>query len=407
MAVNHPPDVLYWLWLQRCVGAASPLVQTVIEGTFSIKELYGATPEQLWQSGRFSLKTIGLLSNCDLSREERILRRCEELDISVTYPGDKAYPELLLNICNPPAVLFYQGDLRAMCRRPCIALVGTRSATEYGMEATTELARRLTEAGMTIVSGCARGIDTAAHTGALEAENGATIGVLGCGIDCRYNVANEQLRRRIAARGALVSEYPPGTDASPHHFPTRNRIISGLSLGTVVMEADSRSGSLITADLANEQGREVFVLPAGLGAPNSSGVNTLHDRGAYAVRCPLDVLGRYWPMYPSRLSLAGAERELMFGREPQKLPERKKKAGAAKGEPKVSPEAPPSIEPPAGVSDGAKKIFEYLRPTPLLLDDLAAQAGMSPPEALNLLTELELFGCVKAHPGSRYALVTE
>ncbi len=401
--INHPPDAIYWLWLQRKLGVASRVMQTVIECELGVRGIYESAPDELWRTGIFSVRTVNALNDRSLEREQKILDRCRELDISIATPDDASYPRLLLSLADPPAVLFYQGKLTEMCARPCIALVGTRKATDYGMEAAQELSRRLSRAGMTVVSGCARGIDTAAHTGALESMNGGTIAVLGCGIDYRYNMANEPLRRAIAQKGALVSEYPPGTDSSPHHFPIRNRLISGLSLGTVVIEADSRSGSLITARLAAEQGRDVFVMPAGLGAPNSSGVNKLGDDGAYAVRSPMDVLKHYVSMYPMHLSLDGAERELMFGREPQHL-RRPEPPDPMPTDHLDSSGMPPQNELPECASEGARLIHQYLRPQPVLLDDIAMQAAMSPGEAMNLLTELELYGCVAAHPGSRYSL---
>ena len=405
MAVSIPSDAVYWLWLQRRLGVGSHVILTVAETEGSARYVYESTPDQLWASGRFSVKTINALNERNLDAEERIIRRCEELGISITTPDDAGYPRRLLSIPDPPAVLFYKGRLAQMCARPCISVVGTRNATDYGMQATHELAQRLSRAGMTVVSGCARGIDTAAHNGALEALNGGTIAVLGCGINYRYNMANAELREIIAEKGALVSEYAPDIDSSPYHFPIRNRIISGLSLGTIVMEADSKSGSLITATRASEQGRDVYVVATGIGAPNSSGISRLtREMEAREVRSPMDVLRNYVSMYPMHLTLDGAERELMFGNEPQHLP--------AKSKPDTMPSEhldeqykPADYRLPESLSDGAKAIYSYLRAEPQLMDNLAEQAGISTAEAMNLLTELELYGLVRARPGSRYSLM--
>jgi len=404
MSINHPPGAVYWLWLQRRLGVASRLVLTIAELEGSARRVYESTPDQLWSTGLFSVKTINALNDRDLRMEERILERCRELDISVTTPDDADYPRGLLSIEDPPAVLFYKGRIADACCRPCISIVGTRKATDYGMEATRELARRLSRAGMTVVSGCARGIDTAAHTGALEAHGGTTVAVLGCGINYRYNMANEELRRVIAERGALISEYAPDIDSSPFHFPQRNRIISGLSLGTVVTEADSKSGSLITAAKASEQGRHLFVMATAVGAPNSSGISRLtREMEAKEVRSPMDILKHYAPMYPMSLTLDGADRELMFGNEPQHLP--------IPEEPDPMPSdhlderyQPPEENLPESLSEEARRIHSLLRVQPAHLDDLAEQAGITVSEAMNLLFELELCGCVKAHPGSRYSL---
>ena len=405
MAVSIPRDAVYWLWLQRRLRAGSHVILTVAETEGGARYVYESTPDRLWASGRFSVKTINALRERNLDAEKRIIRRCEELGISITTPDDDNYPRRLLSIPDPPAVLFYKGRLAQMCSRPCISVVGTRKATDYGMQATRELAQRLSRAGMTVVSGCAQGIDTAAHSGALEANNGGTVAVLGCGINYRYNMANEELRRIIAEKGALVSEYAPDIDSSPYHFPARNRIISGLSLGTIVMEAGAKSGSLITAERASEQGRDVYVVATGLGAPNSSGISRLtREMEAREVRSPMDVLKNYVSMYPMHLSLDGADRELMFGNEPQRLPVRT--------EPDPMPSAhldeqyqPPADPLPEALSDGARAIYSCLRAQPQLLDNLAGQAGVNTAEAFNLITELELYGLVGAHPGGRYSLI--
>lgn len=404
MKTDGLSNALIWLWLQRRLKVGSHVIRIVTEIEGGARFVYESSPDALWSTGRFSLKTINSLNDRNLDAERRILERCEELGISVTTPDDADYPRRLLSIEDPPAVLFYKGDLAKMCARPTIAIVGTRNATDYGMRTAYELAQRLSRAGMTVVSGCARGIDTAAHNGALAANNGGTIAVLGCGIAYRYNMDNAELREAIAEKGALISEYAPDADASAYHFPVRNRIISGLSLGTVVIEADAKSGSLITARKAHEQGRDVFVTPAGLGMRNSSGVIGLCKEGlAKQIDCPLDILGDYASMYPMHLTLEGAERKLMFGEEPRRLPEVKPP------DPMPSDHlnkdfSPPADTPPEGISEEAGKLYAYLSAQPRLLDDLAEQAGVAQSEALVLITELELLGCVTAHPGGRYSL---
>ena len=422
MSVIHPPDALFWLWLQLRLGAGSRLMMTIAEQEGGARWVYESSPDRLWDTGLFSVKTINALNDRDLASAERILQRCTELGISAATPSSENYPRQLLSLPDLPAVLFYKGDLMSMCSRPCVALVGTRGATDYGMNAAAELAERLSRAGMTVVSGCARGIDTAAHTGALRALGGATVAVLGCGIDYRYNMANEKLRGEIADRGALVSEYPPGTDSSPHRFPLRNRIISGLSLGTIVIEADIDSGSLITARMAAEQGRDVFAMPTAPGMPKSSGVYALlREDGAQPVYSPLDVLKGYAHMYPMHISLSGAERPLMLGREPERMPEAaesesvteaqsassRRKKQADDYSPNVVDDissAAPSGAVTDGLSDGAMAVFRVLRAGPLLLDELADQAGFTTSETMDLLMELELSGLAKACPGSRYSL---
>lgn len=399
-------NVIYWLWLQRKLGIPSRSVSAVNELDGGARRVYESTPDELWKMGVFSVKTVNALSDRSLDADERTLKQCEKLGISITYPGDINYPPQLLNIPDPPAVLFYKGDLAQTANRPCIAMVGTRKATGYGTEAAETLARRLSRGGMTVVSGAAKGIDTAAHEGALDNPGGRTIAVLGCGIDHPYNAANKLLRERIVSRGAVVSEYPPGSEPNPHHFPIRNRLISGLSLGTVVVEADSDSGSLITARMACEQGRDVFAMPTGVGMPNSSGIRLLFNEGmAKAVYSPLDVLEEYYAQYPGHLSLDGAEAEIMFGNEPQRAPDtarKSKRITAQQTEDTSGEDSAGSL--PECISEEARRLYHYLRGVPQLADVIAAQAGISPDEASSLLFELEMNGAAKPHPGGKYSL---
>jgi DNA processing protein len=196
-------------------------------------------------------------------------------------------------IHDPPPGLFLRGagDL-ALLSRPAVAIVGARACSGYGASIGRSLGRELARAGLVVVSGLARGIDAEAHRGALEAE-GSTIAVLGCGIDRDYPAAHAELARRIAAKGLLVSEYAPGVEPAPWRFPARNRIVAGLSAATVVVEARERSGALITADLALEEGREVFAVPGEIGSALSAGTNALLKLGAALLTSSADVLDAY------------------------------------------------------------------------------------------------------------------
>ncbi len=202
--------------------------------------------------------------------------------------GDQSYPTLVAEIHDPPLVLYARGNLETL-QAPAVAIVGTRRPTYYGLQMAQGLAHDLASRGIAIVSGLARGIDAAAHRGALEA-NGSTIAVLGCGIDVVYPREHRQLTRQILERGLLLSEFPPGTSPSPQNFPVRNRIISGLGLGTLIVEASEYSGSLITARLTMEQNRDVFAIPGNLTAPQSFGPNFLIKQGAKLVQSWRDIV---------------------------------------------------------------------------------------------------------------------
>jgi DNA processing protein len=206
---------------------------------------------------------------------------------------DSAFPSLLAAIHDPPAQLFLRGSAEvAVLSEPAIAVVGARACSSYGRSVARSLARDLAGAGLVVVSGMARGVDGEAHRGALDA-GGGTVAVLGCGIDRDYPAAHAELARRIAERGLIVSEYEPGVEPAPWRFPARNRIIAGLCAGTIVVEARERSGALITADFALEEGRDVLAVPGEITSSLSAGSNALLRLGAVPVTCADDVLELY------------------------------------------------------------------------------------------------------------------
>jgi DNA processing protein len=215
-------------------------------------------------------------------------RRAVEWSSSAVTLADDDYPPLLREIIDPPLALFFRGDV-SLAKKPCVAVVGSRRAAPYALSAASHLARQLASSGVAVVSGLARGIDGASHQAALDA-GGATIAVLGTGIDIVYPRAHRKLFRAIAENGLVVTEFPPGTPPLAPHFPIRNRVISGLSLGTVIVEATGRSGSLITARTAAEQGREVFAVPGSIFASGSEGTHRLIQYGAKLVHDVNDIL---------------------------------------------------------------------------------------------------------------------
>ncbi|MBQ4313496.1 MAG: DNA-processing protein DprA, partial [Clostridia bacterium] len=278
-------NAVYWIWLQRQLGFGSRAVDWVLEQPGTARYVYDMTEAELLACGAFLERRIPMLANKDLKDAADIYEQCRRLGYTLLTPDDEGYPARLRNIAGPPAVLYIQGELPDIDNEVCIGIVGTRNASEHGMEVGRELALRLTLAGAVIISGGAKGIDTAAHVGSVVA-GGKTVSVLGCGIDYRYNMENRPLREQIAKKGALISEYPPGSAPLAKHFPIRNRIIAGLSLGVVVVEGSIRSGSVITADLATEQGRDVFAIPGKVGTINGQCSNRLIQQGAKAITSP-------------------------------------------------------------------------------------------------------------------------
>jgi len=281
----------YWASLRMLPNISNSRLKALIG--------YFGSAARVWSANRQELISAGLMTaeegNNIVSRREKIdvFRLREEWEkkrIGVLTLADPEYPSLLAKTYNPPAVLYYRGKFPVDSL--LIAVVGARRASSYGRNAALGLAGALTQAGAGIVSGAARGIDTAAHEGALE-NKGYTVAVLGCGIDIVYPPENAKLLERIAEQGAVVSEYAPGTPPLAKFFPARNRIISGLAKGVLVVEAAEKSGSLITADFALEEGRDVFAVPGSIFSSNSKGTNRLLKTGAKLVDTVEDILEEY------------------------------------------------------------------------------------------------------------------
>jgi DNA processing protein len=250
---------------------------------------------QAWAASRGELATVlearplsALMSARAAIDPESELEQLRTRRIEVVHPGHHRYPNLLAEISGRPSILFVRGQL-APADENAVAIVGTRRTTPYGRQAAEQVASEIAQAGVTVVSGLARGIDTTAHRAALAA-GGRTIAVLGSGVDVIYPAENRNLADQIIESGAIISEFVPGTKPEAQNFPARNRIVSGMALGTVIIEAPTRSGALITASFAADQGREVFVLPGNIFSPASEGTNALLRDGARIVRNGSDVL---------------------------------------------------------------------------------------------------------------------
>lgn len=303
--------------------------------------------------------------------------------ISLITALDADYPPLLRQIYDPPFLMFARGR-RELIQEPCVAVVGTRRPTTYGMVVAERFAKELASAGLTITSGLARGVDTGAHRGALSVP-GNTIAVLGCGIDVAYPTENKKLMEQIARDGLVLSEYPMRTPGYPQNFPVRNRIVSGMSYGVLIVEGAQYSGSAITARLALDQGREVFAIPGNITSKQSWGPNLLIRQGAHLVQEPSDVLCDL-PLV-ARQALKARSRQLLL--EP------------------MADATETMDHPMAKLRSGVLKL---LKPDqPVSLDDLLAtvnQTGLaSHSELIAILFELELEGLVRQMPGKNYVLV--
>lgn len=284
-------DTAYWVSLHKILYFHAK--------KYLIWKEYFKSPQEIWQAPANVLRKTGFternISELIALRHKiepgKELDKLIKLNIKAIFYDDQAYPENLRHIYDPPALLYVRGTLKPEDRK-AIAIVGARNATPYGTIVAEKIAGDLARQGICVVSGMARGIDTAAHKGALK-KKGRTIAVLGCGVDVVYPAENKKIMADIASQGAVISEFPLGTEPLAHNFPIRNRIISGLSNGTVVVEAAERSGSLITADQALEQGREVFAIPGNITGNLSKGPHKLIKQGAKMVESVIDILEEF------------------------------------------------------------------------------------------------------------------
>lgn len=356
----------YWVGFNRIVGVGPARLRTLLDAFGDIERAWHASAGALESAG-LGPKTIQAIvegrEKIDLDRE---LARVRESGFSLLTWDDAEYPDRLREVSSPPAVLYVWGELTARDRWAA-AVVGTRRPTSYGLAVGRDLSAGLASAGICVVSGLARGVDAAAHKAALEA-NGRTIAVLGSGLDVIYPAEHRLMAHSIAENGAVISEYPLGTRPEPGNFPPRNRIISGLSLAVIIVEAGEGSGALITAHFAAEQGREVFSVPGSILSRASRGTNRLIQNGANLLTSVEDVLEALNLDLVARQELASHE-----------LPE--------------------------DVSE--REILEALTGDPLHVDDLKTRCGLPISEVTAALAMLELKGRVRQVGGMRYVRVRE
>jgi DNA processing protein len=301
MKRRNKSENLYWVWLGETLGAGNRYVNRLMDFFGSAFDVYNATEEDLIRSGCVNEQVAAKLAEKSLKRAYSIIDYCALNNIGILSYVDENYPERLKMLQDPPAVLYYKGTLPNFVSKLCIAVVGTRKISDYGKRAAYKIAYELASAGAVVVSGMALGVDSVAACGALVAD-GKTVAVLGCGIDVIYPTQHAKLQRTIEERGLVITEYSPGTKPFGANFPIRNRIISGLSQGTLVVEADEKSGAMITAKCALMQGRGVFALPGNIDESNSIGTNSLIRDGAAVATCAEDILINYELLYGKSLN---------------------------------------------------------------------------------------------------------
>lgn len=361
-------EEFYWIALKSVPGIGNITFRRLLERFDTPEAALSARPAELASVKGITaavLEGIGA-GTWRRAAEEEQLRLAASRARLITFTSAE-YPKSLFEIPDPPPFLYVRGELKS--QETCVAIVGSRRATSYGLTATVRLAEALASHNVAVVSGMARGVDTAAHKGALAA-GGRTIGVLGCGVDKVYPPENSKLFKDVGEKGCLVSEFPLGTLPLAENFPRRNRIISGLSRGVLVVEAAENSGSLITAHYALEHGRDVFAVPGNITFPSCRGSNRLIKQGAKLVDCVEDILEEL-PGYP---------------------------AVTAAGEQGTTPERSFALTPREAA------IYEILVRSPLHIDDIIAQTELTAGEVSSMLLHLELKGAVTPLPGTHYAV---
>jgi DNA processing protein len=364
-------ELLPWFSLKSVPGIGNLLFKRLIDRFHSPKRVFSAHEKDLSQIDGLSQQLVSSIKNYKVSGQiYEELNRVSKKNYKIVRLTDIEYPPLLLHIPDPPPFLYVSGNLDNLLKS--ISVVGSRNATAYGISITKKLCSDLAALNMTVVSGMARGIDTAAHEGAL-AGKGRTIAVLGSGLENIYPAENRKLFHRISENGAVISEFPLMSEPDARNFPIRNRIISGMSLGTVVVEATKKSGSLITARLAAEQNREVFAIPGSIQSFKSVGTHTLIKEGAKLVEHAQDIV-----------------EELPYQLQADNLENNKKQNWHDKKAPYLTTDE--SI------------VVEAIEPYPIHIDDLAKKISMESGKLSGILLQLELKGIIQQSPGKLFSL---
>lgn len=423
--------VKYWVWLSNLSGVRPKTKYRLLEHFSAPRSIFFANESEYDAIEGITGGEKQALSDKNLLRANEILGKCDELGVQIITIGDTVYPERLRNIFDPPIVLYARGKLPWLDEEVPIGVVGTRKASTYGISMGQRFGYEITKGGGLVVTGLATGVDSAGARGALLA-GGRCIGVLGTGIDVVYPRGNGMLFDDVRYHGALISEFPPGYPTQSGNFPQRNRIISGLSVGVLIIEAPKKSGALITAARAAEQGRDVFAVPGNVDQPNCAGTNELIRDGAKAVVCGNDILCEYTGVYPEKIRIISEKEARMPSRLfKEKTAEKSTSSGKnASGETKLKEEDRPlrretgegfaKLREPnplrmakrretlsqqlAGLSVEQLSIITAIGDESRHVDDIIEQTGLAAPKVLSELTMLQIKGFVTQEKGKRFSL---
>lgn len=398
----------HWIWFARCERVSNHTKQTLLQRFRDPEDIFHADEAAFADIPEMTEAAVAALMEKDLTEAAEILQACSRKGIHVLTYLDECYPPRLRNIYDPPMVLYFKGILPDWETRPVIGIVGTRKASIYGMNTAKQFGRQISACGAIVVSGCATGIDGMAMEGALETGN-PVVGILGGGVDVIYPAKNRSLFSALETGGCLISEYPPGDRPVGWHFPLRNRIITGLSNGLLVVEAPERSGALISARHAMEQGRDVFVVPGNVGVETCAGSNQLLEEQALPALSGWHVLREYEAMYPDTVCKrdipARRENYGMMVAQEQQIPfdERTGKEPADKKSIDKEEKCTYSVvnNPSAALNADEQHILAHIGTEPGTVDDVIAKADMAPGTVKSILTKLIIKGLVRNLPGGR------
>ena len=416
--------IVHWIWLATRNGVSDRMKVELLHHFQDPENLYFADPDSYRQVEGLSPEGIEALKDKNLRPAEKILEDCLQEKLQILTYQDALYPNRLKNISDPPLVFYYKGRLPDFDGLPLIGVVGTRGASPYGLTTAKRMGYQIARCGGTVVSGMAFGIDGMAMRGALTG-GGTVVGVLGCGPEQIYPVSNRSLFVDTESYGCILSEFPPGTPPLARNFPKRNRIISGLSCGVLVVEAPEKSGALITARQAADQGRDVFVVPGNIDVPTFVGSNRLLRDGAIAISHGWDIMSEYEALFPDKIHKDLGQNQLSAS--PEELAQHAETA-AEVGKVAQKPKKPAKTKPVK--QEQNKKVIDKAASSPYsdvndilpklsadeqtivsaigkeerLVDDVIAETGLPVGKVLAMLTLLEVKGVVKRLPGKRVRL---
>lgn len=400
----------HWVWLTTRRGIGTRGCAALLRLFDTAERIYEMNEAQYLATAGFERRWLEPLLDKSLDYAESILGICEEKDIKLLNYAEEAYPERLRNIADPPALLYYKGTFPDIDHEAVIAIVGSRRCSAYGLLHAKQFSKLIAASGGIVVSGGARGIDSMALRGALDSMM-PVVCVLGCGVDVTYPPENRELFETIAHHGCVISEFAPGTPPERGNFPIRNRIISGLSLGVLVVEAPEKSGALITANQALEQGRDVFAIPGNIGVKHCEGSNRLIREGAIMVENGWEVLREYVPIFPEKLSDGRTKDALdrlyraRYGKafavySPVIAAENLDKKVIDNQENKSYSDVKEDLPQLTG---DERTVYECLTTESIAADELIARCAIPPQRVLAALTMLQIKKLVAKLPGNRYS----